>query len=107
MSESVPARSTAELLALVDSEWERLLRAVDVAGAAEPPGGGWSGVDVLAHVRLYEAWLVGVLDPPRREEQAPYRSFLTDEADLDERNRLHVERDRASPPEEVRRRAGA
>jgi hypothetical protein len=105
VSESVPARSTAELLALVDAGWERLLRAADGSAAPGSQGGDWSGNDALSHARLYDAWLLGVLDPSRREKQAPYRSYLTERAELDERNRLHVERDRALPAEEVRSRA--
>jgi hypothetical protein len=105
VSESLPARSTAELLALVDAGWERLLRAADGPGARESQGGDWSGTDALSHARLYDAWLLGVLDPSRREEQAPYRSYLTEQAELDARNRLHLERDRALPAEEVRSRA--
>jgi hypothetical protein len=104
MSEPPPLGTTAELLEKVDSEWARLLGVLDDPGnQLTPPE--WSAADVLSHVRLYDAWLLGMFDPSRREEQAPYRSYLTTREDLDRRNWLHVERDRALTPEEIRRRA--
>jgi Mycothiol maleylpyruvate isomerase N-terminal domain len=109
MPERKEAARTSELLELVDAEWLRLLSAVEretaMEAAGSPPSDGWSSRDVLSHVRLYDAWLLGVLDPARREEQLPYRSYLTPEADIHERNRRHVEADRTLSEEEVRRRA--
>src|SRR6266700_1660346 len=103
--------SVAELVATVDGEWARLLRAADALGAGrqEEPllEGGWSARDVLGHVRLYDAWLLGALVPGRREPQEPYRGYLTEPEDLHRRNRLHLERDRALPAAEVRRSAEA
>jgi hypothetical protein len=109
----MPERSAAvgvgELLELVDAEWLRLLSALDrerrAAGASGRLAGGWSASDVLSHVRLYDAWLLGVLDPRQREEQMPYRSYLTPEAEIHARNRHHVESDRSLPEEEIRSRA--
>jgi hypothetical protein len=105
----MPQRSAAagvgELLELVDAEWLRLLSSLDrerrAAGASGRLPGGWSASDVLSHVRLYDAWLLGVLDPPQQEEQMPYRSYLTPEAEIHARNRHHVESDRSLPDEEV------
>jgi hypothetical protein len=104
MSDPPPVGTTDELMEKVDSEWARLLRVLDSLGnQLRPPE--WSAADILSHVRLYDAWLLGMFDPSSREDQAPYRSYLTTREDLDERNRLHVERDRVLTPEEVRRRA--
>jgi hypothetical protein len=98
-----------ELLELVDAEWLRLLSALDRETEAEqahgPPPGLWSSRDVLSHVRLYDAWLLGVLNPGRREDQFPYRSYLTPDEQIDERNRHHVEADRDLPEDEARRRS--
>lgn len=102
------ARRTEELLDLVDGGWDRVLRAIDGLDEKVPDDDGvdgWSASDVLAHLRLYDAWLLGMLDPERREEQAPYRSYMTTEEELDIRNRTHRERDRALPAAEVRSRA--
>src|ERR1700736_1627612 len=104
MSEPPPVGTTAELLEKVDSEWARLLGVLDDPGH-QPIPPEWSAADVLAHVRLYDAWLLGMFDPSRREDQAPYRSYLTTREDLDRRNWLHVERDRALTPEQIRRRS--
>jgi hypothetical protein len=99
----------AELLELVDSEWRRLLsrleREREAEGGAGRLGGAWSARDVLSHVRLYDAWLLGMLEPAQREEQMPYRSYLTPEAEIHARNRHHVEADRVLPEEEIERRA--
>jgi hypothetical protein len=54
---------------------------------------------MVGHVRLYEAWLMGVLEPARREAQPPYRSYLTGPAELEERNRLSVEHERTLDPD--------
>jgi Mycothiol maleylpyruvate isomerase N-terminal domain len=109
MPERGAAAGVEELLELVDAEWLRLLSALDrerrAGGAAGRLAGGWSASDVLSHVRLYDAWLLGVLDPPQREEQMPYRSYLTPEAEIHARNRHHVESDRSLPEEEIRSRA--
>jgi Mycothiol maleylpyruvate isomerase N-terminal domain len=103
------AHSTPELLSLVDGGWQRALSAVDALGEdrIDLPllEDGWSAKDVLAHIRLYDAWLLGMLDVGRREEQAGYRSYQTTEEELNERNRVHRERDRTLPFAEVRRRA--
>jgi mycothiol maleylpyruvate isomerase-like protein len=104
MSDPPPVGTTDELLEKVDSEWARLIRLLDGPGTRLTPP-EWSAADILSHVRLYDAWLLGMFDPSSREEQAPYRSYLTTREDVDERNRLHVERDRVLTPEEVRRRA--
>ena len=107
MGEPRPAGTVGELLAMVDAEWQRLLQAIDRMGEdrLEEPllPGGWSASDVLSHVRLYDAWLLGMLDRTCREDQEPYRSFLTRPESLHERNRVHVERDRRLTPREARR----
>jgi hypothetical protein len=109
MPERSAAAGVGELLELVDAEWMRLLSALEherrAAGASGRLAGGWSAGDVLSHVRLYDAWLLGALDPPQREEQMPYRSYLTPEAEIHERNRHHVEADRSLPEDEIRGRA--
>lgn len=109
MGESRPASSVSELLEMVEAEWQRLLQAIDGVGEdrLEEPllHGGWSARDVLSHVRLYEAWLLGMLRRTDHENQAPYRSFLTPPEALHERNRMHVEWDRRLAPDEARRRA--
>src|ERR1700694_2668585 len=104
MSEPPPVGTTWELLEKVDSQGARLVRVRDDPGN-QPTPPEWSAADVLSHVRLYDAWLLGMFDPSSREEQAPYRSYLTTPEDLDKRNLLHVERDRVLTPEEIRRRA--
>lgn len=107
MGKPRPAGSVSELMAMLDTEWQRLLQAIDRAGEdrLEEPllPGGWSARDVLSHVRLYDAWLLGMLDRTCREDQEPYRSFLTPPEGLHERNRVHVERDRRLAPREARR----
>ncbi len=109
MPERSAASGVSELLELVDAEWQRLLSALGrerrTAGTSGRLAGGWSASDVLSHVRLYDAWLLGVLDPPQREEQMPYRSYLTPEAEIDARNLHHVESDRSLPEQEIRGRA--
>ncbi|HKA13300.1 MAG TPA: hypothetical protein VKI99_22815 [Candidatus Dormibacteraeota bacterium] len=54
-------------------------------------------------MRLYDAWLLGMLHRTDRENQEPYRSFLTPHEALHDRNLIHVERDRWLAPEEARR----
>jgi hypothetical protein len=109
MPERSAAAGVGELLQLVDAEWMRLLSALDrerqPASSAGRLAGGWSASDVLSHVRLYDAWLLGMLDPPQQEDQMPYRSYLTPEAEIHARNRHHVESDRSLPEDEIRTRA--
>ena len=109
MPERRPATGVAELLELVDMEWRRLLSGLEREREAEGDtgrlAGAWSARDVLSHVRLYDAWLLGMLEPAQREEQMPYRSYLTPDAELHARNRHHVEADRSLPEEEIERRA--
>jgi NADPH:quinone reductase len=90
----------AQLLALVDAMWSRLGGVLDRLGdrLTQPVlEGGWSPRDIVSHIRLYEAWLLGALDPERREAQEPYWSYLTERAQIAERNGVHTERDRALP----------
>jgi hypothetical protein len=109
MPERSPAASVSQLLELVHAEWRRLLSVLEgercAAGRAGRLAGGWSARDVLCHVRLYDAWLLGMLEPAQREEQMPYRSYLTPDAEIHARNRHHVEADRALSEEEIEYRA--
>lgn len=106
MPEAPLPGTVEELLALVDHQWGRLGAAIAALGEeafTHPLGAdGWSPRDVLGHARLYDAWLLGVLEPERREPQAPYRSYLTEPAELDERNRVHLERERGLDPARTR-----
>jgi uncharacterized damage-inducible protein DinB len=109
MSELRLPRTTNEMLTFVDAGWDRLQHAVDALDAAQIDApllhGGWSAKDVLSHVRLYDRWLLGALDPTRREEQAPYRSYLSSAEELEERERLHRAQEREAAALDVRRRA--
>jgi hypothetical protein len=109
MPDRSPATHPGQLLQLVDGEWRRLLSALDherqTAGGTGRLAGGWSAQDVLSHVRLYDAWLLGTLDPAQREEQMAYRSYLTPEGEIHARNRHHVDADRALSEDEIKRRA--
>ena len=107
MAQRSPATGVAQLLELVDVEWRRLLSALErerqAVGGAGRLAGGWSGGDVLSHARLYDAWLLGMLEPAQREVQMPYRSYLTPDAELHARNRHHVEADRSLPEDSSQR----
>jgi uncharacterized damage-inducible protein DinB len=102
-------RTTNELVGLVDAAWDRLIQAVDALAPDQVDAplldGGWSAKDVLSHVRLYDSWLLGVLDPTRREEQEPYRSYLSSSEEARQRDRVHRDRERDVDAPNARRRA--
>jgi hypothetical protein len=59
MAENLP-RSTSELLAVIEKEWNELMRAVDRLTPEQmmrPDSGGWSPKDNLAHLTEWMAYM--------------------------------------------------
>lgn len=82
------------------AQWDEVLAAIPPERLTQPGlDGGWSVRDVIAHVTVYEQWLVGWLQAALRGE-FPALSVL-DTPGLDERNRKASEATRTLSLAEV------
>ena len=84
------------------AEWDALIAQLSEAHLAEAGMAGyWSAKDIIAHLTAVDQWNVNALRAHARGEPPP----ALDEQlmELDERNRLHYERNRERPLQEILR----
>lgn len=98
-------RDEAELVEHIEREWAALLHTVDKLSPEQmttPDAGGWSPKDHLAHLTVWEQYLIRFYlrgEPPHQVMQVDEATFQR--LDTDGINAILFERNRARPVEEV------
>src|SRR5262245_59830076 len=103
-NERIP-RDKAEFMTHIKREWQALLHTIDRLTPMQitsPDAGGWSPKDNLAHVTVWEQFVLRCI----LQNQSPHLIMQIDESaweqlDQDGLNRILFERDRLRPAEDV------